>query len=177
MIFDGTHWTGKPGVTQAVPFEGDSVLSPSTKLVVSRFGNETGQLGYVLRRVDATPSGGSYTISAPEIGRYCLKGAKPAISFDEKYMVVHHYVGPADYAEYGFASASDPAFQAMLTQGTSNIFLLDLTSGAVTRITNMHAGQYALYPHFRSDGWIYFLVRDKNTNHEYAVASDAALAW
>jgi hypothetical protein len=41
----------------------------------------------------------------------------------------------------------------------------------------MHAGQYALYPHFRSDGWFYFLVRDKNTNHEYAVASDAALAW
>ena len=39
----------------------------------------------------------------------------------------------------------------------------------------MHAGQYALYPHFRSDGWIYFLVRDKVTNKEYAVASDAAL--
>jgi len=39
----------------------------------------------------------------------------------------------------------------------------------------MHAGQYALYPHFRSDGWIYFLVRDKVSNKEYAVASDAAL--
>ena len=26
----------------------------------------------------------------------------------------------------------------------------------------MKPGQYALFPHFRSDGWIYFLVRDKN---------------
>lgn len=177
MMFDGTHWVGKPGITTAVPFEGDSVLSPSTKLVVSRFGNENGQLGYVVRRVDATPSGSSYAVSTPEIGRYCLEGAKPAISFDERTMVVHHYVGPADYAEYGFSSASDPAFQAMLTQGTSNIYLLDLTNGAVTRVTNMHAGQYALYPHFRSDGWFYFLVRDQNTGHEYAAASDAALAW
>jgi hypothetical protein len=175
MMFDGTHWVGKPGISMTAPFEGDSVLSPSTKLIVSRFGNENGQLGYVLRHVDATPSGNSYTVSTPEIGRYCLKGAKPAISFDEHYMVVHHYVGPADYAEYGFASASDPAFQDMITKGTSNIYVLDLSTGVATRVTNMHAGQYALYPHFRSDGWFYFLVRDHNTGHEYAVASDAAL--
>ena len=41
------------------------------------------------------------------------------------------------------------------------------------RITTMKAGQYALYPHFRSDGWIYCLVRDSNSHKEYAVASDA----
>ena len=45
------------------------------------------------------------------------------------------------------------------------------------RITEMHAGQYALYPHFRSDGWIYFLVRDDNSGREYVVASDAALMY
>ena len=39
----------------------------------------------------------------------------------------------------------------------------------------MHAGQYALYPHFRSDGWIYFLVRDNNTHKEYVAATDAAI--
>ena len=43
------------------------------------------------------------------------------------------------------------------------------------RITTMGAGQYALYPHFRSDGWIYFLVRDHDTAKEYVLASDAAL--
>jgi hypothetical protein len=177
MVYDGVHYTGKPSITQNSPFEGDTVLSPSTTLIVSRFGNETQQLGYVLRKVIATPTATSYSISTPEIARYCVQGAKPAISFDERYMVVHHYVGPADYADLGFASASDPTFQDMLAKGTSNIVLIDLTTGAHTRVTNMHAGQYALYPHWRSDGWIYFLVRDKVTNLEYAVASDAALTW
>jgi hypothetical protein len=34
---------------------------------------------------------------------------------------------------------------------------------------------YALFPHFRSDGWIYADIRDTNAGHEYIVASDAAL--
>jgi hypothetical protein len=175
MVYDGTHYTGKPNVSTNSPFEGDTVLSPSTKLVVSRFGNETQQLGYVLRKLTTTPSGNSYSISAPEVARYCIQGAKPAISFDERYMVFHHYVGPSDYADLGFSSASDAAFQQMLQKGSSNIVIVDLVTGTRTRVTSMHAGQYALYPHFRSDGWIYFLVRDKVANKEYAVASDAVL--
>jgi len=151
------------------------VLSPSTTLIVSRFGNSSGQLGYVLRQLDASPSGNSYTVSTPEIARYCVQGGKPAISFDERYMVFHHYVGPSDYADLGYSSPSDPGFADILAKGSSNIVVVDLLTGSRTRVTTMHAGQYALYPHFRSDGWIYFLVRDKNTNHEYAVASDAAL--
>jgi hypothetical protein len=39
----------------------------------------------------------------------------------------------------------------------------------------MRPGQYALFPHFRSDGWIYAAVRDPAAGHEYMVASDAAL--
>jgi hypothetical protein len=41
----------------------------------------------------------------------------------------------------------------------------------------MAPGQYAVYPHFRSDGWIYFIVRDNNHGVEYVTASDAALAF
>jgi Bacterial pre-peptidase C-terminal domain len=175
MVFDGTHYSGKTSVSTASAFEGDSVLSPSTTLIVSRFGNSSGQLGYVLRQLNTSPSGNSYTVSTPEIARYCVQGAKPAISFDERYMVFHHYVGSADYADLGYSSPSDPAFADILAKGSSNIVVVDLLTGSRTRVTTMHAGQYALYPHFRSDGWIYFLVRDKNTNHEYAVASDAAL--
>jgi hypothetical protein len=35
----------------------------------------------------------------------------------------------------------------------------------------------ALYPHFRADGWLYFLVRDGRgaQKREYVLASDAAL--
>jgi hypothetical protein len=175
MMYDGTRYVGKPTVSTPSPHEGDSVLSPSTRLVINRFGNEGKHLGYVLRRVDATPSGSSYTVSVPEIARYCMKGAKPSISFDEKYFVTHSYVAADDWQDLGFASAQDAAFQAMLQQGAANIILVNMVTGARTRITNMRAGQYALFPHWRSDGWIYFLVRDKNTSKEYVVASDAAL--
>ena len=175
MMFDGTRYTGKPTVAQDAPYEGDTVLSPSTTLVISRFGNENGQLGYVLRRLDATPTGSSYAVSTPEIARYCVNGAKPSISYDERYFVTHHYVGPNDWQDLGFSSAQDPTFQEMLQKGTSNIILVDMVTGTRTRVTNMHPGQYALYPHWRSDGWIYFLVRDENTDKEYVSASDAAL--
>jgi hypothetical protein len=175
MVYDGTHYVGKPQITTKSPYEGDIVLSPSTKLVLSRFGNETGQLGYVLRQVTATPNGPTYQVTTQEVGRYCLGGAKPSISFDEKYFVTHHYVGANDWQDLGFASATDPAFKAMLEKGTSNIILVNLVTGQRTRVTTMKAGQYALYPHFRSDGIFYFLVRDQNTDKEYVVSSDAAL--
>jgi hypothetical protein len=175
MVYDGTHYTGKASVAQSSPFEGDSVLSPSTTLLVSRFGNESQQLGYVLRKVIATPSGQSYTVQVPEIARYCLSGAKPAFSYDEHWIVYHHYVTAADAQELGFTGPSDPAFQPYLQKGAANIYLMDLTNGVPHRITNMAAGQYALFPHFRSDGWIYADVRDTNAAHEYLVATDAAL--
>jgi len=175
MVFDGTHYVGKPDVKVASPYEGDSVLSPSTKLVISRFGNESGQLGYVLRRVNATPNGPSYDVTTTEIGRYCTQGAKPSISFDEKFFVTHHYVGPNDWQDLGYPSAQDAGFQALLAKGTSNIIIVNLVTGQRTRVTNMKAGQYALFPHFRSDGWFYFLVRDQSSGKEYVVASDAAL--
>jgi len=33
----------------------------------------------------------------------------------------------------------------------------------------------ALFPHFRSDGWFYFLVRVDGRGEEYIMASDAAI--
>jgi hypothetical protein len=115
-------------------------------------------------------------VQTNEVGRYCINGAKPSVSFDEKYFVTHHYVGPNDWQDLGFSSANDGTFKEMLQKGTSNIIIVNIATGARTRVTNMKPGQYALYPHFRSDGWFYFLVRDKNSNKEYAVASDAALS-
>jgi hypothetical protein len=154
LAFDGEKYTQKTTVEVDSPYEGDSVLSPSGKLVISRLaGPNDSQLGYVLRRLDATPSGQSYSISTPEVARYCIQGSKPAISFDEKYMVLHRY-------------ASD----------RSDIYLVDLTTGQETKVSNMKAGQYALFPHFRSDNWFLFLVKDENSGKEYAVAGDAALA-
>ncbi len=175
MVYDGTKYTGKPPATAPSPYEGDSVLSPSSKLVINRFGNDNGQLGYVLHRVNATPNGATYDITTTEIARYCVQGAKPAISFDEKFFVTHHYVGANDWADLGYSSANDPEFQEILEKGAANIEVVNMVTGVRTRVTTMKAGQYALFPHFRSDGWIYFQVRDHNTDKEYVLGSDAAL--
>ncbi|HSD86010.1 MAG TPA: hypothetical protein VLB44_00790, partial [Kofleriaceae bacterium] len=154
MIFDGTKYVTKGRIHVAQPFEGDSTLSPSARLEMTRVsGPNEKQIGYVLRKVVATPSGTSYTITTPEIARYCISGGKPGFSYDERWIAFHHY---------------EP-------NGSANLYLMDLRTGDPVRITNMGVGQYALYPHFRSDGWIYAQVRDSATGHEYTVATDAAL--
>jgi hypothetical protein len=160
------------------PFEGDAVLSPSAELVVNRIAGPGGrQLGYVLRRVEVSTVGGATTVEAPEVARYCFNGGKPNFSFDERWMVIHHYLSGADAVELGFAGPDDPAFAAYRAQGASNVYLVDLTTGARTRLTNMQPGQYAHSPHFRSDGWIYFMVRTVGvTGSEHVVASDALFA-
>jgi hypothetical protein len=83
-------------------------------------------------------------------------------------------VTDADATELGFEGASDPAFALYRELGASNLYLVDLSNGSARRITHMEAGQYALYPHFRADNWIYFVVRTTDTE-EYFAATDAAL--
>ncbi len=175
-VFDGTKYVPKTRVRVMQPFEGDSVLAPSAKLEMTRVsGPGERQIGYVLRKVNATPSGASYTITTPEIARYCFSGGKPGFSYDERWIAFHHYVTDADATALGFSGPSDPGFADYKVKGASNLYLMDLRTGTPVRITNMQPGQYALYPHFRSDGWIYAQVRDQNAHHEYTIATDAAL--
>ncbi len=175
MMFDGTHYVGKAPITFSAPYEGDSVLSPSSNLVISRFGNDNGHLGYIVRKVTKVPNGMSFSVTTEEVARYCSTGAKPAISYNEKYFTTHNTVDASDWQDLGYASANDPAFKELVEKGASNIILVNMATGARTRVTTMKPGQYALFPHFRSDGWVYFLVRDFNTNKEYVVGSDAML--
>jgi len=152
MIFNGSVYEQLPAVIVESPFEGDSVLSPSGTLVLSRqSGPEGKSLGYVIRLVQAAKSDKNYKITTDQtIARACFSGAKPNVSFDERFFVTHHY-----------------------ENDVSNIYLVDMLDGSRHQITNMPAGKKALFPHFRSDGYFYFLVRggDKET----IVASDAAI--
>lgn len=176
MIHNGSTYEVGTLIEKSTPGEGDTVISPSARLLISRVAGAGGaQNGYIMRRVDATPSGDTYTIEIPEIARYCIQGGKPAFSFDERWMVLHHYVTGDDAVDLGFTGSSDPAFAPYLQQGAANIYLVDLKTGDRIRITKMGPGQFALFPHFRSDGWIYFNVRTGGQNLEYFVASDAAL--
>ncbi|MCX7808380.1 MAG: hypothetical protein N2515_07210, partial [Deltaproteobacteria bacterium] len=160
------------------PFEGDSVLAPSGELFVNRLAGRGGrQLGYVLRRIIIERSGGSWSVRAPEVARYCTVGGKPSFDFDERYLVFHRYVTNTneDAMELGFSGTEDPGFLPYRTQGAANLYLLDLLTGSLRRLTQMGPGQYALFPHFRADGWIFFIVRSAGTSVEYVVATDAML--
>ena len=153
MIFDGTRYVQLPAKVVDSPFEGDSVLSPSGRLVVSRLagGEDSNSLGFVIREVKTEKFENNYKI---DIGRVvatvCRPGAKGNISFSERFMVTHVYGEKA-----------------------VDIVLFDLLTGKEHQVTNMPEGSKALFPHFRSDDWFYFLVR--SGTEEYVVASDLAV--
>ncbi|MCC6996769.1 MAG: hypothetical protein IT370_19310 [Deltaproteobacteria bacterium] len=152
MVFNGSKYEQLPNVIVDSPYEGDSVLSPSMRLVASRLAGPEGKsLGYVVRKVTATRTGTAYRIGIDQkVATICAPGAKVSFSFDERFFVTHHY-----------------------DQGGANLWLFDLKDGSKRQITQVPAGQKALFPHFRSDGWIYFLI--KGGDREYLAASDAAL--
>lgn len=152
MIFDGTRYEPMRSIIVDSPYEGDSVLSPSSRLVGSRLSGPEGRsLGYVVRRVNAQRFGESYRIDLSEpLATVCMSGAKMSFSFDERFFVTHHY-----------------------ENGTANIYLVDMQTAERHQITNMPEGTRALFPHFRSDGWFYFLV--KGADEEWMAASDAAI--
>jgi len=153
LVFDGAGWEQKEAITVNSPYEGDSVLSPSGRLVVSRFAGANGEgLGHMVRRVEANPSGGSYDISISQPVRFiCTPGAKSNISFDERFSVTHHY-----------------------ENGTANLYLTDLLTLETYQITDMPSDTRALFPHFRSDGWIMFLVQGEE-GADRAVAINSAI--
>ena len=155
LVFDGGDWDQKEAITVNSPYEGDSVLSPSGRLVISRFAGPNGDsLGHMVRRVEANPSGGSYDVRISQPVRFiCAPGAKSNISFDERFSVTHHY-----------------------EDGTANLYLTDLVTLETIKITDMPSGTRALFPHFRSDGWIYFLVQGDGPDRAVAINSAVVLA-
>ena len=175
MIHTGPGWVPGLEVRVDTPLEGDSVLSPSAGLLVTRVaGEDDRQAGFMLRRVDATRTPTGYAVEVPKIARYCVNGGKPGFSYDERWMTYHHYVQDEDAVELGYTGPDDPLFAPYRTQGASNIYVMDLLTGASHRVTKMPPGSYALFPHYRSDGWIYFMVRPPGAGETIA-ATDGGL--
>jgi hypothetical protein len=188
MLNLGNAYEPGPPARIETPLQGDPMLSPSGRLLVTRVkGQErtvdvggvdvvtAEQSGYALHFLTTTYDGNASSASAEEVARICINGSKPTLSYDERWMVIHHYVTAEDATELGFTGADDPGFAGYAANGASNIYLIDLLTGESQRITNVQPGQYALFPHFRSDGWLYFVVRTLEGD-EYFAASDAALA-
>jgi hypothetical protein len=151
MELDGTAYRPGTAVDKVIAKEGDIMLSPSGRVLASRSSNGNAQIGYSIRFVNATRVGSTYTIDLPKAASFCTKGGKPAFSFDERFVVFHSYAAQS-----------------------ADIVLVDLKDMSKRTLTSMPAGKRALYPHFRADGWIYFLIRDANTSKETLAATDAA---
>lgn len=184
MVDSGTGYTPGTAVQVALPRQGDPMLSPSGTLLTTRIkGRETAQAddsviaaeqaGYALYTLTKSASGSS-SASVTDLGRICVQGGKPTFSYDERWMVFHRYVTDSDAQDLGFADADATGFRDYKDSGSSNLYLVDLTNGSITRLTNMPPGKFALFPHFRSDGWIYFVVRTIGQK-EYFAATDAAI--
>lgn len=186
VINRGSSFEPSEPVRVETPLQGDPMLSPSGRLLVTRIkGREiitqtdgvdivsAQQSGYALHLVTTSQVDGRWTASLTDVGRICKAGSKAVVSYDERWMVFHHYVTADDAAELGL-SEDEQALARYLELGASNLYLADLTNGALHSITRMAPGQYALFPHFRSDGWIYFVVRTLD-GEEYFAASNAAL--
>ncbi|MBX3186117.1 MAG: hypothetical protein KF819_03840 [Labilithrix sp.] len=161
----------KQSVELPTPFEGDIMMSRSSTLLGARVAGEDKPLGYSIRKVSSTFQGDGYRFQLSAVGRICMPGNKANFSFDERFLTTHHYLEREDFA-------SDAAWAGYKEKGGADIYVADFVTGKKVRITRMKPGQFAIFPHFRSDGWLYFLVRDAsdpNDKKEFVVASDWAL--
>ncbi len=174
FVYTGTDFISGGATPVETPDRGDWSISPSAAMAVARVGGTAGYdpLGYAVHDVVR----GASDITMPEIGRYCVDGGVATFSYDERWLAFHHTISNTerDAVELGFTGKNDPGFADYVAKGTANLYVVDLMTGLSYRVTAMNAGQYALYPHFRSDGWLYAIVRDSNTNTEYVIASEAA---
>ena len=166
MVNDGTSYKPQKEVDLPTPLEGDQIFSPSSQILVTRFGATDGHQGYTLRKINTTVAAdGTVGMTANVVGTICGAGAKATMSFDERFVVTHRYATPTAATRADGKPVSH-----------SDIIMTDLVTGETFPITHMGDNQYALYPHFRADGWMYFLVRDFNgAGKETLVATDVAL--
>jgi hypothetical protein len=171
---DGSGRTESTRVSVPMKGESQTQLSPSGMLVVNRFGSrggespseeDLGRIGYRVRFLSKMQQAGvSYDGDLDETAStICMRGNKATSSFDDRFLVTHHF--------------TDATVDAANAGRSSNINLFDLKTKRLVQITNMPVGSFALFPHFRADGWIYFLVREHRSGvrRDYIMASDAAL--
>lgn len=180
LEFDGTKWSRRAAQSFETPWEKDWGLAPSNQLLLSRLegrvDNQLKHIGYQLYQLSKDTSNANVIRYNKEfVGRLCFDGLKVGFSFDDRFIASYGYIKPDQYALLGYSSPDDPEFQSRLNAGTANVFLFDLWTQKLHVVTHMGPGQYALFPHFRSDGWMYFMIYDQNTGTRRFVAANNAV--
>jgi hypothetical protein len=133
----------------ASPWEGNAVLALSARMLVTQRVDDAGP-SFVLHRLEVSGDA-PRTVTRTEVARYCVPGRLAQPSYDGRWLVT-----------------SDAA-----SDGTTNAFLIDVTTGERTQITRVAPGQSARSAFFRSDGWIYVYVQAEGES--FVVATDAAI--
>lgn len=179
ILYDGQRWVRRDAQVFETPWEIDWGMAPSNRLIIGRrqgtVGNQIRHLGYSIYQLSRPSSAEAYEKKA--LGTICVDGLKGNISFDDRFFVTYAYIRAEHYRDLGFESPDDPAFRELLEAGSANLFLYDFLTQKTKILTHMGPNQFALFPHFRSDGWIYFMVYDANGNKRkrLILASDAAV--
>jgi hypothetical protein len=151
----------------SLPYKGDTMMTRSGTVISSRFGNAQGvPFGYAIDKLNKQRFGNKYLFTTEPLGKVCLPGNKANFSFDERFLATHHYTNAADHG---------PDDVGYRENGSADIYVADFITKEKKRVTKMGPNQFALFPHFRSDGWLYFLVVDKTTRKYYVAASDWAV--
>ncbi len=142
------------------PYIGSWVLSPSQELAIGTVSAANAYHGgyaiYMtnsLEKLGALPSGpNDPNGSVP--ARLCVgSGEKPQFSFDERFLVY-----------YAYEKHGNPVLSQ---ESSANLYVIDLLGdGKPVQLTNLPKGFYAQFPHFRSDGWLYFDILNANVHAE-----------
>lgn len=177
LAHDGTQYRRIGSEILNKPFQGDFAISPSGKILIGRLTGATDNyeqiaLGYKFYKLTTSGMGQDMTVEATEVATVCEGGRKGVMSFDERFWTFYKPVEARDWLEFGFQSATDPEFLA-LVGNSSNVYVTDFLTGITHRVTRMQPGQYAQFPHFRSDNWLVFMVGGHPDQH--VAASDAVI--
>jgi hypothetical protein len=121
LVNQGNAFVAGNAAQVVTPHMGDPMLSPSGGLLVLRVKGLEGtsvdnpdvvtaaQSGYALYSVDKTNGSTSTSATLSDLGRICLTGGKATFSYDERWLVFHHYVLPTDAVDLGFTGQTTPA--------------------------------------------------------------------
>lgn len=180
LQYDGMKWKERGAQTFDSAWEKDWDVAPSNQLLISRLegriDNNLKHIAYQLYQLKRESAPNADPLYSKElVGRLCFDGLKVGMSYDDRFVVSYSYIKPDQWALLGYASPDDPEFKARLNAGTANIFLFDLLTQKLQTLTHMGPDQFALFPHFRSDGWIYFMTYDATTGKRRLMTANNAL--
>jgi len=165
--------------------EGDWTIAPSAKLLAGRLAKAGSngspqQAGYNIRMMFPDGVGTAPKPMQLEPSKVCAMGSKASISFEDRFISTYHFVSTKQeqrvHEEQMLEASGQSQTPPTLDKGgSSNVYITDMLTKKKVRVTLMPKGVYALFPHFRADNWLYFLVKDTNKNKVYAAATDVAI--